>query len=103
RLIKLEQAILKGRELEVIVFLTDQLGGPLALRTEPAGQRLIDVHFVENAILPFVVSLVDVPIALGLKQKAMHGALVARLGGADKAIDAQVQLLPQGSILPRAA
>ena len=65
RLVELEQPVLEGRELEEVVLLGDGLGGAAAVGAGIAGLGVVDVEFVEDAVLAGVGALVDVAVLAG--------------------------------------
>ena len=97
--VKVQQPPLKRRKLEVIVFLANLFERALALRAKPALERLIHVHFIVNAVEPFILALVDESVVHCLQQQAMHRAVVSRLGGADETVNPQAKLAPQRAVL----
>ena len=96
--VKLEQAILKRGQFEKIILFADALGRPLAFRAKIPRQRLVDIHLVEDAILAFVTAFVNVTLILRLAEKHLHRAFVTRLGGANEAVDGQIEFHPQRAI-----
>src|SRR6185437_10868706 len=64
--VEFEQAILKRGEFEKIILFADALGRPFAFRAKIPGQRFVYIHLVEDAVLAFVATLVDVTLVLRL-------------------------------------
>ena len=58
----LQQLVGEGRELEEVVFFGDGFGGAAAIGAGVAGLGVVDVEFVEDAVLAGVAAFVDVAV-----------------------------------------
>ena len=82
---------------EKVAFLLHQGQGPAAVRAGVAlpGAGLGDVGLAGDAVLPLVGPLVDVPLVHQFPEHGLDHADMARLGGADEVVVADIQDLPQ--------
>src|SRR5690348_14382914 len=93
--VQLQQLFLKSRELEKVIFLAHRFCGPSALWARRSRTGGIHVEFVENAILPGVLALVDETVVAQAAEHLLYAALVLRVCGADELVVAQPQQLPE--------
>src|SRR6202008_3158126 len=83
-LIKIEQRLLKCRQLEEIVFFGEGFQRPAAVRAKIAGFRIGHKIVVVNAVLAGVVAFVDVIVLAAEAEEPLHGADVLQIGGTDE-------------------
>ncbi|VWM24417.1 Uncharacterised protein [Collinsella intestinalis] len=104
--IEREQLVLERGELEEPALLLDALERAIAVGAEvlalgAAGLvGLVDLGLgeeglVRHAVPAIVAALVDVAGLLHALPQVLHGAFLARLGGADEVVVRDLQLLPQ--------
>ncbi len=71
--VELEQASGERGEFEKVVLFGDGFGGPAAIRTGIAGLGVVDVEFVEDAILAGVAAFVDAAVLQAALKQPLHG------------------------------
>src|SRR5476649_2177185 len=97
RFVEFDQFTGEGGELEEVVFLGDGFGGPGAIKTRIAGLGVVDVELVGHAVLAGVTALVDKPVVHAALEEPLHHFVMARVGGADGPVDADVEPFPLGA------
>src|SRR5438132_1222067 len=98
-----QQPLLVAGELEEVAFLLDELKRPAAVGVgaeAPAllvgrGVGLAPEGLVGDAVVAFIVALVDVAGRNQRREDLRDLLLVAGLGGADEVVVADVQVLPE--------
>ena len=89
-----EQLVLKRRELEEVVLFGDGLGRAAAIGARIAGLGVVDVQFVEDAVLAGVGALVDIAVLQASIEQILNHFGMLRAGGALEEVDIQVERLP---------
>src|ERR1700722_16417325 len=95
----IQERFFKFRKLEKVIFFFDAFGDASAFRASRSRRGIIDVHLVPNAVVPFVVPLVDIAVVLNLAEEVLDGVGVAGFGGSNETVDTQAQFSPEGAIL----
>ena len=93
--VKLDKAILKGREFEKIILLFNGFGGAAAFGAGRARANRIHIELVRDAVLAGVVALVNETGILDALPQSLHALLMARRGGADVIVVTQPHAVPQ--------
>ena len=101
RFVKVQQAVLKRRETEIVVLFGHGLGGPSAIGARIAGLGVGDVELVGHAILAGVRSFVDVPVRQAPLEQILHHGRVGFARGPLEAVDVQSELRPLPAEFPR--
>src|SRR5579864_5489600 len=94
RFVKVEEPVLKSRQPEIIILFTDGFGRAPAIRTRVAGLGVSHIGFIEHAVLPGVVTFVNVAAVYAAAKEIVHHAGMPGTGSALETIDVQVQYLP---------
>src|SRR5208283_6189874 len=81
--VKLQQLVLKRRELKEIVFFLDRFRGATANRAGVAGFGAVHIEFIRETVLAGVTSFVDESLIANAPEQFLHALLVAVFGGAD--------------------
>src|SRR4030081_3299843 len=95
----IQEWLFKFRKLEEVIFFLNAFRNTSAFRTSRPGHGVINVHFVGDAIIPFVVAFVNVAVVLDLTKEVLNGMGVSGFGGSDEAVDPQAQFFPEVAIL----
>src|SRR5205807_7235395 len=75
----------------------DSFGGTAAVGTIVARLGVIHKGVVVNAVLAGVVPFVDVAVLPAQFEKPLHGADVAKIGGANKFVSGHAEFVPEAS------
>ncbi len=88
----------EGGELEEVVFLGNGFGGAAAVGAGIAGFGVVDVEFVEDAVLAGVGAFIDVAGVEAALEEPADGFVVAGFGGADEVVVLDADAVPEGAV-----
>src|ERR1700730_6991734 len=95
----IQEWLFKLRKLEKVIFFFHTFRHAAAFRTSRSRRGVVNIHFVGDAIIPFVVPFVNVTVILNLTEEMLDGVGVAGVGGWDGRVDKETQFFFMGSVV----
>ncbi len=92
--VKIEQRLFECGEFKEVVFFGESFERAPAIGTVVAGLGIIHKSVVVDAVLAGVMALVDVAVLAAKAEEPLHGTNVPQVGGADKFIGGESELVP---------
>src|SRR3984893_7034376 len=99
----IQEWLFKLRKLEKVIFFFHTFRHAAAFRTSRSRRGVVNIHFVGDAIIPFVVPFVNVTVILNLTEEMLDGVGVAGFGRSNETVDKQTQFFSEVTILSRHA
>src|SRR5579864_9431719 len=99
--VKIKQLLLKSGKLEKIIFFGDGLRRASAIGAGIARAGIHDVGIVVHAILPGVMSFLNVAIFSAAFEEPLHRPVMSLIGGADEFLSGDSQIVPEPPPLRR--